>query len=231
MLLSQLHPNEGQIKGVPSNPRYITDEDFAALKKSLRDFRKMLALRPMIVDEDFNILGGNMRYQALCRLRDEKVKVGAFAFGDEIPDEWVKQDCTLSEKEKREFVIKDNQERGQNDWDKLANEWDASELQEWGVDAAFWEQKDEEEDEYERKKREFEERMANGENMTEDERAEHNRKRRERYKNDEAYREKVKAQSARYGKNEAGRESNRRNARRTYYKKMIGNLGDMYFDD
>lgn len=141
MKLSQLHPNEGQIKGVPSNPRTITAEDFAYLLKSLRNFRKMLSLRPMVVDEDFNILGGNMRYQALCRLRDEKVKVGGFTFTDDIPDEWVKQDCTLTEKEKREFVIKDNQERGQNDWDKLANEWDAEELKEWDVKAAEWDDK------------------------------------------------------------------------------------------
>jgi DNA modification methylase len=142
MLLSQLHPNEGQIKGVPSNPRIITEEDFAALKKSLRNFRKMLTLRPMVVDEDFNILGGNMRYQALCRLRDEHAKVGAFQFTDEIPDEWVHQDCTLTEKEKREFVIKDNQERGTNDWDKLANEWSVEELKEWDVKAANWDASD-----------------------------------------------------------------------------------------
>lgn len=143
MKLSQLHPNEGQIKGVPSNPRTITEEDFAHLLKSLRNFRKMLYLRPMVVDENFNILGGNMRYQALCRLRDEKAKVGGFTFTDEIPDEWVKQDCTLTEKEKREFVIKDNQERGQNDWDKLANEWDSEELKEWDVKAAEWGEEEE----------------------------------------------------------------------------------------
>ena len=130
MKLSDLKPNEGQIEGVPSNPRTITEDDFEKLKKSLVNFRKMLSLRPMVVNEDWNILGGNMRYQALCRLRDEGVE----GFTEDIPDEWVKQDTTLSAAEKREFIIKDNQQRGRNDWDALANEWDDEELREWDVD-------------------------------------------------------------------------------------------------
>lgn len=134
MKLSDLKPNEGQIEGVPSNPRTITEDDFEKLKKSLINFRKMLSLRPMVVDEDLNILGGNMRYLALCRLRDEGVE----GFTDDIPDEWVKQDTTLSAAEKREFIIKDNQQRGRNDWDALANEWDDEELREWDVEAAQW---------------------------------------------------------------------------------------------
>ena len=134
MKLSDLKPNEGQIEGVPSNPRTITEDDFEKLKKSLVNFRKMLSLRPMVVDEDWNILGGNMRYQALCRLRDEGVE----GFTEDIPDEWVKQDTTLSAAEKREFIIKDNQQRGRNDWDALANEWDDEELREWDVEAAEW---------------------------------------------------------------------------------------------
>ena len=133
MKLSDLKPNEGQIEGVPSNPRTITEDDFDKLKKSLVNFRKMLSLRPMVVDEDWNILGGNMRYQALCRLRDEGVE----GFTEDIPDEWVKQDTTLSAAEKREFVIKDNQQRGRNDWDALANEWDDEELREWDVDVWY----------------------------------------------------------------------------------------------
>lgn len=137
MKLSDLRPNEGQIEGVPSNPRTITEDDFEKLKKSLVNFRKMLSLRPMVVDEDWNILGGNMRYQALCRLRDEGVE----GFTEDIPDEWVKQDTTLSAAEKREFVIKDNQQRGRNDWDALANEWDDEELREWDVEAAEWSNK------------------------------------------------------------------------------------------
>ena len=136
MKLSDLKPNEGQIEGVPSNPRTITEDDFEKLKKSLVNFRKMLSLRPMVVDEDWNILGGNMRYQALCRLRDEGVE----GFSEDIPDEWVKQDTTLSAAEKREFVIKDNQQRGRNDWDALANEWDDVELREWDVDMDWFDE-------------------------------------------------------------------------------------------
>ena len=136
MKLSDLKPNEGQIEGVPSNPRTITEDDFEKLKKSLVNFRKMLSLRPMVVDEDWNILGGNMRYQALCRLRDEGVE----GFTEDIPDEWVKQDITLSAAEKREFVIKDNQQRGRNDWDALANEWDDKELREWDVDMDWFDE-------------------------------------------------------------------------------------------
>ena len=136
MKLSNLKPNEGQIEGVPSNPRTITEDDFEKLKKSLVNFRKMLSLRPMVVDEDWNILGGNMRYQALCRLRDEGIE----GFTEDIPDEWVKQDTTLSAAEKREFVIKDNQQRGRNDWDALANEWDDEELREWDVDMDWFDE-------------------------------------------------------------------------------------------
>ena len=136
MKLSDLKPNEGQIEGVPSNPRTITEDDFDKLKKSLVNFRKMLSLRPMVVDEDWNILGGNMRYQALCRLRDE----GVDGFTEDIPDEWVKQDTTLSAAEKREFVIKDNQQRGRNDWDALANEWDDEELRKWDVDMDWFDE-------------------------------------------------------------------------------------------
>ena len=136
MKLSDLKPNEGQIEGVPSNPRTITEDDFEKLKKSLVNFRKMLSLRPMVVDEDWNILGGNMRYQALCRLRDEGVE----GFTEDIPEEWVKQDTTLSAAEKREFVIKDNQQRGRNDWDALANEWDDEELREWDVDIDWFDE-------------------------------------------------------------------------------------------
>lgn len=143
MKLSQLHPNEGQIAGVPKNPRYITEKDFKALKKSLAGFRKMLALRPIVIDEDFNILGGNMRYRALVKLAEEHAKVGAFEFTDEIPDEWIKQDCTLTEKEKREFVLKDNDEKGDWDMDLIANEWDTQEVADWELDLPSFETNEE----------------------------------------------------------------------------------------
>lgn len=148
MKLSQLHPNNGQIAGVPSNPRTITEEDFDALKKSLRNFIKMMKLRPITIDENGDILGGNMRYQALCKLAEEGVTaeiknkqgeiVQYYKFDDEIPDEWVQVATDLSPEEKMEFIIKDNLEKGENDYDKLANEWDAELLEDWGVDVANW---------------------------------------------------------------------------------------------
>lgn len=132
--LKQLHPNNGQIKGVPSNPRIITEKEFKELKKSLKDFTKMLGLRPIIVDENWDILGGNMRYQALCKLGEEgatteirnkeNVVESYYKFDDEIPEEWVKQVQNLSPEEKMEFVIKDNQERGEWDYEKLDTEWE-----------------------------------------------------------------------------------------------------------
>ena len=91
MRLSQLHPNEGQIKGVPNNPRKISEEEFKKLKRSIYESREFLVARPFIVDEEWNILGGNMRYRACCELRAEKAVNGSFRFEDEIPDEWVKQ--------------------------------------------------------------------------------------------------------------------------------------------
>lgn len=148
MRLSQLHPNDGQIEGVPRNPRLITEEEFAKLKKSLKNFHKMLALRPIVVDEGMNILGGNMRYQALKKLAEEGAVcqvfdirgalVSYYKFEDEIPDEWVKVAIDLTPDEKMEFIVKDNEERGQWDYDLLANEWDAEKLREWDIEAANW---------------------------------------------------------------------------------------------
>lgn len=143
MLLSNLHPNEGQIEGVPANPRSITEKDFQDLRRSVREFSKMMALRPIIVDENNDILGGNMRYRALCRLRDEKAVIEVFdaqgnqtyyRFTDEIPDKWVNKVTDLTPAEKREFLIKDNIEKGQWDLDMLANEWEGFELGDWGLD-------------------------------------------------------------------------------------------------
>lgn len=133
MRLSQLHPNEGQIKGVPNNPRKISEEEFKKLKRSIYESREFLVARPFIVDEEWNILGGNMRYRACCELRDEKAVNGSFRFEDEIPDEWVKQ-VFWPRKKKREFVQKDNQSSGETDIELLAA-WDAAELASWGITA------------------------------------------------------------------------------------------------
>jgi hypothetical protein len=112
-----------KLKGNPNNPRICKDDKFKKLVKSINDFPKMLALRPIVVDENFIVQGGNMRLKALQEI----------GFKD-IPDEWVKQVKDLSEDEKKQFIIKDNVGFGENDWDELANNWDAEQLTEWGLD-------------------------------------------------------------------------------------------------
>ena len=112
-----------KIKLNDKNPRIIRDEKFSQLCGSLKNFPKMMALRPIIVDENFVILGGNMRYRACVELGYE-----------DLPDEWVKQVKDLTEDEKQRFVIEDNIQFGDWDWDILANEWEQPLLLELGLD-------------------------------------------------------------------------------------------------
>ena len=127
MLLSKLKNN-------PSNPRIIKDNKFEKLCENIKRLPKMLSLRPIIVDDDNMVLGGNMRLAALKELGY-----------DEIPNEWVKKASELTEDEKRQFIILDNASFGDWDWDLLANNWSDVELGDWGVDV--W-QPEEEGDEW-----------------------------------------------------------------------------------
>ncbi len=111
--ISKLIPN-------PDNPRSINKAKFEKLKKSIKEFPKMLELRPIVVDENFIVLGGNMRLQALKELG--------------ILEAPYIQEKDLTEEQKKQFVIKDNTSFGEWDWDILANEWNNTELNEWGVD-------------------------------------------------------------------------------------------------
>ena len=104
----------------PENPRVIKDHKYKALVKSIKEFPKMLEIRPIVVNSDMVILGGNMRLKA-C------IEAGL----KEIPVIVAKE---LTESEQREFTIKDNVSFGEWDWDKLANEWDDAELNDWGLD-------------------------------------------------------------------------------------------------
>jgi DNA modification methylase len=115
--------NINEIKINPDNPRIIKDEKFKKLVASIKDFPKMMALRPIIVDDTMTILGGNMRYNALRE-----------AGFEEIPDNWVKQAKDLTEKEKKQFIIKDNLPFGEWDWDILGNNFEIKDLLEWGFD-------------------------------------------------------------------------------------------------
>ena len=115
--LSTIKPNE-------NNPRFVKDEKFEKLCKSIESFaEKMMPLRPIVIDENNIILGGNMRFKALKHLGYK-----------EIPSDWIKQANDLTEEEKNEFIIKDNVGFGDWDWEVLANEWNSEELEEWGLD-------------------------------------------------------------------------------------------------
>jgi DNA modification methylase len=103
----------------PNNPRIIKDDKFAKLVQSIKEFPEMLELRPIVIDEDNMVLGGNMRLKACIEagLTDVPVKV-----------------ATLTEEQKKEFIIKDNVGFGEWEWDTLANEWNIEDLSNWGLD-------------------------------------------------------------------------------------------------
>jgi len=104
----------------PDNPRTIKKDKFEKLKKSIMEFPEMMELRPIIVDENNIVLGGNMRLQACLDLKYKEVPIV--------------QVTNLTDEQKKEFVIKDNASFGEWDWDVIANEWDAEELEDWGLD-------------------------------------------------------------------------------------------------
>lgn len=109
-----------EVKTNPKNPRLIKDDKFRKLVKSIREFPEMLELRPIVVDENNIVLGGNMRLKALKEAGFKEVTI-VRANG-------------LTEQQKDEFIVKDNVGFGEWDWDMLANEWDTDKLQDWGLD-------------------------------------------------------------------------------------------------
>lgn len=109
-----------EVKVNPNNPRLIKDDKFAKLVTSIKEFPEMLDIRPIVVNSDMVILGGNMRYKA-CKEAGLK----------EIP---IIVADNLTEEQQREFLIKDNVSGGDWDWDLLANKWDLSQLEDWGLD-------------------------------------------------------------------------------------------------
>jgi hypothetical protein len=116
--ISKVRPNS-------DNPRYIKDEKFKKLVQSLRDFPEMANVRPIVVNTEMVVLGGNMRLKAMQE-----------AGWSEVPVQVV----DWSEEKQREFIIKDNVGFGEWDWDELANTWNAEELTEWGLDV--WQPED-----------------------------------------------------------------------------------------
>jgi ParB-like chromosome segregation protein Spo0J len=113
-----------EIKSNPNNPRIIKDDKFAKLVKSIKEFPEMLKLRPIVVNDDMIVLGGNMRLKA-CKEAGLK----------EVP---IIKASDLTEEQQKEFIIKDNVGFGEWDWEQLANEWDNEQLEEWGLDVPIF---------------------------------------------------------------------------------------------
>ena len=112
--INKLKPNK-------DNPRIIKDDKFKKLVKSIKEFPEMLELRPIVVDEDMTILGGNMRHKA-C------IEAG-------LKEVYIKVAKGLTEEQKQEFIVKDNVGFGEWDWSILANEWNSVKLDDWGLDS------------------------------------------------------------------------------------------------
>ena len=125
------------VKPNPKNPRLIKDHKFKKLVQSIKDFPEMLEKRPIVVDDQMVVLGGNMRLKACIEAGLKEVWV-------DIAKEW-------TEEQKQEFIIKDNVGFGEWDWELLANEWEPDLLDKWGLDLPdmFEEEPEAEEDDYE----------------------------------------------------------------------------------
>lgn len=108
------------IKPNPNNPRLVKDDKFAKLVQSIKDFPQMLDIRPIVVNKDMIVLGGNMRLKA-CKEAGLK----------EIP---IIKAEDLTDEQQREFIIKDNVGYGEWDWQLIAKEWDTEKLNDWGLD-------------------------------------------------------------------------------------------------
>lgn len=130
-----LELNEGQIVGIPKNPRYLKGEEHDKLKKSLKDSPELLQYKPLMVyaisGGKFVVICGNMRLRICQELHNEGVEgfdaLPCFVLNKDVPIAKIK-----------EYAIKDNVQAGNWDWDELANgDWEVDDLQDWGVDCSF----------------------------------------------------------------------------------------------
>lgn len=133
--LSCLELNEGQIVGIPQNPRYLKGEEHDKLKKSLKSSPELLQYKPLMVyaieGGKFVVICGNMRLRICQELHNE----GAEGF-DALPCFVLNKDVPIAKI--KEYAIKDNVQAGNWDWDELANgDWEVEDLQDWGVDCSF----------------------------------------------------------------------------------------------
>ena len=109
-----------KIKSNPNNPRLIKGDKFKKLVKSIKEFPEMLKLRPIVVNKEMIVLGGNMRLKA-C------IDAG-------LKEVWIAKAWELTPEQEQEFIVKDNSSFGEWDWDVIANEWETNDLKEWGLD-------------------------------------------------------------------------------------------------
>ena len=133
--ITKLEYNEGKIKGLPKNPRYLKESEHDKLKKSLTDSPEFLEYKPLMVyamdNGNYVTICGNMRLRVANELRLD----GHSEF-DTIPCVVLKADTPIEKI--KEYAIKDNVQAGNWDWDELANgEWETDDLQDWGVDCSF----------------------------------------------------------------------------------------------
>ena len=113
-----------EVKINPNNPRLIRDDKFLKLVNSIKEFPEMLEIRPIVVNKDMMVLGGNMRLKA-CK--EAGLKEVPIIIAD-----------NLTEEQQREFLIKDNVSGGEWSWDILANEWNSDELENWGLEVVVF---------------------------------------------------------------------------------------------
>jgi DNA modification methylase len=126
MKVSKLKNNSGQVPNLPKNPRFIKDERFNKLVKSVKDFPKMMELRPIVYvtyENENIVIGGNMRLKALIELGFK-----------EVPESYLRDATGLTDDERREFIIKDNIAFGSDDWALINADWNAVELEGWGLE-------------------------------------------------------------------------------------------------
>ena len=133
--ITKLEYNEGQIKGLPKNPRYLKESEHDKLKKSLTDSPEFLEYKPLMVyavdNGNYVTICGNMRLRVANELR-----IDGHSEFDTIPCVILKSDTPIDKI--KEYAIKDNVQAGNWDWDELANgEWETDDLQNWGVDCSF----------------------------------------------------------------------------------------------
>ena len=126
--IGKIETNHGQIDGLPKNPRVLRDEQYKRLKRSIEDNPEMLTLRELLVyphDGKYVVIGGNMRLRVLQDLGEKMV-----------PCKIIAEDTSVEKL--RAYTIKDNTSGGEWDWDDLANEWDADDLDSWGLELPQW---------------------------------------------------------------------------------------------